>query len=277
MKEILIDFWKETIQYDSPCYLHNEDKSSLNNYFRDKKQGKEYLLNDLVPDPNNPESLLKIEANPTAFRNYSIPVPYVGDIENAKVFYLTGNPGYMHGDYFHTQNSKDLVQDLKNNIKQGESLDKEYPFMFLNPKYYFTGGYEYWIKKTRNIENALVKSYQGKDEIQKILKARQAIAKNFAVLELTGYPSASMNQSAINQLVSKEIIVNFVKKVLIPLVKDDKVIIICARSLKLWDLEDEVKKKTRGLVYLNNRGGSISDSKLIELVKVGLIDKLNSQ
>ena len=44
----LINFWKETIKKDNPCFIHDEDNAVLKSYFGGKRESKKYLLNKEV-------------------------------------------------------------------------------------------------------------------------------------------------------------------------------------------------------------------------------------
>lgn len=247
----LIKFWKEiSNKKENESKIHHQDIQSL-------KKASIDIENELINDlrPNSLENIVAIEKKSTAFHNQMIPVPYVGDVQNAKIFYLTGNPGYEHADYFNNQHTSGLINELRNNLIQ-ENLDKDYPFFCLNPKYSHTGGYRYWMSRLKKL-----RAKMSIDLKMSQTETLEFLGKNLAVLELTGYPSKSMNHNIINNLESKRLITEFVDK---DLVKRKDVLILFARSSNLWNLNDILKKNIQAKTYEFNtgqsRGGYISDN-----------------
>jgi hypothetical protein len=250
----LVNFWKEVAN-------HTSSKSKIHpNDSIDEK----YLINGLRPDDIN--RVYEMDNNPTKLHNEMIPVPYVGDILNAKIFYVTLNPGYEHGDYFVYKHTKGLNEDLLNNLKQ-ESPNVDYPFFCLNPSYCHTGGYRYWEKMLKKLIARVIEN--GDSTISEI-DVREYLAKNFAVIEMTGYPSKSCDRKVLQSLQSTILAKNFVKNYLI---KRDNIKIMIARATDFWGVKDE-NKKIYNFGKGQTRGGYISD---VVIDKLKLVEFITSE
>jgi hypothetical protein len=72
-----------------------------------------------------------------------LPMPFVGDVENAVVSLLMLNPGLVPSDYFGEFEVKDYRNALLENLKQtaGSQL------LFLDPRFSWHGGFVYWHTK----------------------------------------------------------------------------------------------------------------------------------
>lgn len=129
-----------------------------------------------------------IYPEPNQFIRGLIPIPYVGDLRDAKVFYFTANPGYLHLDHYLEFKDAYYRDRLKYNLAQTELHRQDYPFFFLDPKLAHTGGYMYWVKKFEPLIEVLVSS--GECDSREV--AIKRIAQKVAVIELTGYRSDGM-------------------------------------------------------------------------------------
>jgi hypothetical protein len=247
----LVTFWREVADNSSSkSKIHKKDIID-----------KTFLVNDLRP--SDVTKIYEIDSNPTKLHNEMIPVPYVGDILNAKIFYITLNPGYEHGDYFVNKHTNGLNDELLNNLKQ-ESLNPEYPFFCLNPEYCHTGGYRYWDKMLKKLISKIVQN--SKSKVSEI-DVRNYLAKNFAVIEMTGYPSKQSDRKSLEQLTSSKLAQSFVKNAL---EKRENVKIMIARATEFWKVESEgskIYKYEKG----QTRGGYISDAVIDKLKLVNFI------
>jgi hypothetical protein len=159
------------------------------------------------------------------FHTGLLPIPYIGDLRTAKVFLLMANPGLGHSDYKAEYDDIEYREAVNQNIKQ--IPDRDYPFFCLNPKFAWTGGFQYWEKKFESLATKLRKitgtSYE---------ETWQLLAKNVVVLELIPY--RSKNSCIIRELQSTELIKNFVKKALIPKTEDGSIILVAMRKVEEW-------------------------------------------
>jgi hypothetical protein len=252
----LLEFWKKTIKSSGP-YVHESDKKIIGYQFFFKTK-EEYPFGEQVLS-----EIVKKE-NKYYFHTNLLPVPYSGDIKNAKIIYLSGNPGYEHSDYFNEFNDPNFQKLLVQNIEQ--RFDKvESPFIFIDSQIAHTGGYRYWSSRI----NPLLKELK-KIKSLKINKdaSRKYLSKNFGVLELTGYHSLSMNHSVIEKLYATSLIRKFLN-IKIQEANDGKCIVLVARAKKLWGLTEE-QLKSKNVIDItksSSRNGFLSKGVATSIVK----------
>ena len=152
----LIDGWRACRGRKSP-YLFPGDNPQVMEFARVFKSFDEYIESDIFGAKND-----------QSFHLGLLPIPYLGNLEMASVYILMLNPGLSPGDYHAEQNSEEYVEECKNNLHQ-DNKDSTFPFLFLNPKYAWHPGFEYWHKKLRDIilylSDGLAIPYQAAMEI----------------------------------------------------------------------------------------------------------------
>lgn len=118
------------------------------------------MTNSWLKLPDRPDYVLPSEKDAITAHNrkakleYKIwpnlyPVPYAGNVAKAKVIFLQLNPGVEIPPGFDRPIDEDeefpeLLRAEQKNIRQEKM---EYPFIYLDPKLRFTGGFRYWTKK----------------------------------------------------------------------------------------------------------------------------------
>ncbi|HMN16792.1 MAG TPA: hypothetical protein PKD03_04200 [Ignavibacteriaceae bacterium] len=186
----------------------------------------------------------------TKFHTGLLPSPFSGNILTAKIFILALNPGFSTRDYYEETYNQEIIKKRKLRLKNIFS-EVDYPWMSLNPKFAWTGGYDYWTKKLlpiiQELRNNNNKTYK---ECLKIL------SQNLAVVELVPYHSKSFGLSMIkmNKLRSVSLMKDFVKNDLLNRAKNNKAIIIITRKSKYWDLP----RHKNIIRYNNNEARSAS-------------------
>jgi hypothetical protein len=192
-----------------------------------------------------------------------LPVPYVGDLRKARIFLLTLNPGFEPLDLYGEHTNRDFKKDLVHNLTQS-SLDSEYPFLTLNPKNSWHGGYKYWSKRFSDLTAFF--------QTERKCSFRQSlafIAQNVAVMEAAPYHSTSFDVSkkVISQLQSSRAIYTFVKEELVPRALEGKILLIVLRANWFWELNASTnviiykQSEARGSsLSLNSRGGQAIQS-----------------
>ncbi len=222
----LINFWKEldirNLKNEQKPFVHPDDEAIFENNYTTINNYNDYINNpNFRPDDNK-------------FHLNLIPIPYIGNIEDAKVYILMLNPGFGILDYFAESNEK-VREALIYNLEQNKTiLDSQYPFIFLNPEFLWHGGGQYWEKRLKDlIDEAQIPS-KGP-----YVKKLSYIAKKIAVLQFIPYHSKSYHHL---ELKSSEIMLNFVKKELVKKAQDDKICIICPRGEKYWEKAADNKK-----------------------------------
>lgn len=218
----LIDFWEQFNTEEKPLF-HEKDKNNIKKDYYKCNNFKDYIKH--IKSQN-----FKSE---NKFHSGLIPIPYIGDIENAKIYILMNNPGFEILDYYAESCNKKLRDTLIDNLHQEKKLlDSEFPFIFLNPEFLWHGGGRYWEIKLKNIieeTKILFKcSYAG---------ALSHVAKTVAVLQFVPYHSKDFLFP--NGLESSKIMREFVKEELLKKAKEKKIYIICARGKNYWNLEDD--------------------------------------
>lgn len=128
--------------------------------------------------------------NSSGFHLGLLPVPYLGNLETASVFILTLNPGFSPLDYF-SETDLDFREALCNSIDQS-TLDEHFPFLGLNPKFAWHGGFAYWRGKLQSIAERIVQSTG-----VTCLEALQKLSQTIATLELVPYHSASFGGGSL--------------------------------------------------------------------------------
>jgi len=187
-----------------------------------------------------------------------LPVPYVGDLRKARVFLLTLNPGFEPLDLYGEATNGDFKKDLVHNLTQS-SLDSEYPFLTLNPKHSWHGGYKYWSKRFSD----LIAFFQTERKCS-FRQSLAFIAQNVAVLEAAPYHSTSFKVShkTIATMASCKAIRSYVHKELIPRALDQKILLIVLRANWFWKLNPSenviIYSQAEAIgssLSLNSRGG----------------------
>ena len=192
-----------------------------------------------------------------------LPVPFVGDLRKARVFLLTLNPGFEPLDLYSEDTNADFKKDLVHNLTQS-SLDSEYPFLTLNPKHSWHGGYKYWGKRFSD----LIAFFQTERKCS-FRQSLAFIAQNMAVLEAVPYHSTSFKVShkTIATMESWKAIRSYVHKELIPRALEEKILLIVLRANWFWNLDAStnviIYKQSEAIgssLSLSSRGGKAIQS-----------------
>lgn len=159
------------------------------------------------------------------------------------------NPGLNPSDYIQGNNPKFNEIHINNLQQEG---NEEYPFYLLNPTICSHPGYNYWIKKLKDI----IKKVKNTEDIS-WLETQKLLSKRIALLELIPYHSKNfgIKDKVVNQMASVRDIKYFVKEKIVPKARNNKCLIIVMRSSKRWDIEQEENI----IVYSSTeaRGGSL--------------------
>lgn len=245
MFEELIHFWKTNVDIKSGNYIANADRPILSKY-----------------NPLPPHSFNKFIKSEEYGRKGSkkvhsglLPRPYAGDIENARIYFLMINPGFGPWDYFDEEN-KDYRLAGINTLFQ-ENLDPMYPFLYLNPKYCWTGGGRYWNKKLAPVVKE-VKDQKNKKHPKNCSyqEALSFVSQRFAVFELFPYHSQipPITNSDIKILPSCKIIKESIAKMAVE--HPDRLFIV-ARKVGMWGLSMN-KKNIITFTGGESRGANLS-------------------
>ena len=213
----LINFWRQ-LKLNNKPFIHKKDKDILENIDRVKLSFKDYIKN-----VNN------LFSNNTQIHTGLLPVPYTGDLQKASIFLLMINPGFNHNDYYsETINNYKIA--LINNMRQ-ENIDKNYPFLFLNPSFCHTSGGVYWLRKFDSLIRGLKDRLRNKT-YEDILKH---ISKNVCSLELFPYHSKNLK---INNIVLKCPSVCRIRAIIDELMRRKNTLIVCLRQPENWGVNN---------------------------------------
>ena len=242
----LIDFWNNYETSTQSNSIHPDDISFIES-FKDR-----ILFNKFDSYEEEINNLLESENTDRKFLATLPPGPYLGDLKNAKLFFLLINPGFGYMSYYEARHTE-IQKEIYKTIYQ-KNLDKDYPFFLLNPKFLWTAGGQYWHKKFHRLITEISIS-----ENKTYLETLKMFAKNIAAIELIPYPSKNIghiSKSMIHSLKSTEKALNFVKK----LAEQQDILIVVMRQARNWEIGtiDKNKIKAKILTFGANQDQSAS-------------------
>ena len=155
-----------------------------------------------------------------------IPVPFMGDMLNASIYVLMLNPGLGPGDYFEYK-VPSLRRALIANLRQKR---KVMPFVWLDPRFAWHGGFGYWDRKLKRVMETLAAS-----KGMSLANARSTLGSDLAVVQLVPYHSVGSNQRALRQLPSVGLAKDFVRRTVAKRIKTQEAIVVVMRQVKNWN------------------------------------------
>jgi len=182
------------------------------------------------------------------------PVPFIGDMRKASIYVLMLNPGLGPGDYFEYKVPsfrRALLANLRQKHKKGAM-----PFVCLDPRFAWQGGFGYWHQKLKGVIKALAKSKR-----MSLAEARWTLGTELAVVQLVPYHSTTfVNQKALQQLTSVRLAKNFVRRTVAKRVRARDAIVIVTRQVKIWDqcLPDDLVEEHGIIRYTASEARSAS-------------------
>lgn len=183
-------------------------------------------FSDYISDPNfGTTSSQKIHAG-------LIPSPYGGNILKAKIYILGLNPGFGPHDYYAESSIKEFRKGKIEQLRQ-EDLDKDFPWLYLNPLFCWHGGWKYWTGRLGDIINKL--SEQKGISYNEALKR---LSQKIACLEYIPYHSKSYGiaKSIAGEMLSPQLMKAFVHNYVVPKARKGEAAIIVTRHVELWEL-----------------------------------------
>lgn len=219
MMHTIIKYWREFDAHTRP-YVHPSDNMLLDTQYYAFHDYDEYCQSNAFGKDDR------------RFHLNLLPSPYDGDIVHASVYILLLNPGVSHIDYYVESTNHEIEEAMLSTIRQ-DVHDSEYPLIWLNPRYLWTGGGTWLERKFKDILVFLVdtRGYSYQD-------ALKHLARKVAIIEMYPYHSQSLNPSKSLQrgIVSRQIAKNFVKEYVVKKARDEKACIISLRRSKEWEL-----------------------------------------
>ncbi|MEN7547845.1 hypothetical protein AAG747_07990 [Rapidithrix thailandica] len=218
----IINYWRN-LDINNDNYLHNDDIDILQNVDQVNLNFQQYVEN-----PNN------LFGNNFQLHTGLMPVPYTGNLRDARIYLLMVNPGFHHNDYYSENSVIEYRTALARNLRQ-ENLDENFPFLYLNPQFCHTSGGEYWLKKFNSLIEGLKDRLGNNYSYDNILSL---ISRNICILELFPYHSINfkLSQRVINNCPSVKRIRQFVDSIINNNERD--ILIACLRQPNNWGINE---------------------------------------
>jgi len=196
-----------------------------------------------------------------------LPIPYVGNLNEADVFVLKLNPGFHDADFFAEFKSPEFHTASIRGLQQDFSAD-DFWFRYLNPAFSWHPGYDYWVKKFNDIAVILAeKAWDGNVRL-----ALLELSRRLAVIELVPYHSRTYREGSLaNHLPSAQLVKRWVKEVLAPRAIRGQAVIVVSRQAATWGLDEQPgsivcndNTEARGAhLTQNTRGGRLILDRLL--------------
>lgn len=163
-----------------------------------------------------------------------LPVPFMGDLQRARIYLLMLNPGFRPASYYAEEQSAEYRQALLRNLRQ-EHGGELYPFVSLDPQFAWHGGFTYW--HTRLGPWAAELSLQRGCSHQEALSV---LARSICVLQLVPYRSSrfGLPVRVVKQLASVRLALEYVRDALVPRAQAGEALIVATRSGEHWRLPE---------------------------------------
>ncbi len=208
-----------------------------NPWLKLSSDGPEYVLDideGCVCDHN------KCASAQTRFESKSIPEPFIGNPETARVVFLGKNPGHRDGAEEEYKRNKELCAAMFSNLRHELT---GYPFYPLNPVFSKTGAGEWWLRRTPQLQDAL-----GGD--------LRRLSQRMMVIEWFPYHSIRFPGRRC-KCPSQDYSAKLVKQML-----DKRVLVVGMRARSLWINED---RRIEEIQFLRNpQCGHISRGNTVE-------------
>jgi len=189
-----------------------------------------------------------------------MPVPYIGNLLHAKIYFLLLNPGFNPQDYHDEQNENFNSAQIQT-LKQ-EKLDC--PYYPLDPRFCWTSTAAWSHKKL----GLLIRTYATHNDLS-YLESSKILSKQICSIELFPYHSKSFkgDKNSLN-IKSTQLIREFVEE----RSQDERSLIFVMRQAKTWNLPERknIIKFTPG----EARGAHIS-KKYVDIILEYLKNDLN--
>ncbi len=221
-KNPLVQFWAE----HEGLGFHRCDLDLIK-----KHQVVSWTLQDALTEKNywDPE-----KDDETKIHKNLIPAPYRGNLEKAKLYVLSTNPGFRLGNYVEDHQNKEHIEMRRKVLRQ--EIDR---FVDLDVQRVQSGGGRYWKDKFAKPVKTLaeVKGIPNHEVVSRI-------SPLIAIIELCPYHSEKAPGGWAFELPSAKAAKNYVHETLLPrATANEEILLVCIRSAKKWGLEGITNKK----------------------------------
>ena len=226
-------FWSKYIPYK----LHPDDEDYLNND-KDKycleipiNEFRNQYGEDLKSD-STLENFKKEKGNQNKIFINLLPIPFLGDVVNAKVYILMGNPGFHSSAYIDEVENEDYVKLIKKNL-----LLSSDSFICLKDEAKETGGYKYWSQKGR-----IPKISQALDNINNKSSAEnyKFVRDSVCIVESIAYHSCAKPNNELYKLPSSKLTKRLVNEYIQNRVYEKKAMCFVWRSASFWKMKEHL-------------------------------------
>jgi len=217
----------------NPYKLHPEDEKYLGQ--NKQKYCLEFSIEELrakygsdLKSDNTREKFVNDKQNKNKILNNLFVVPFFGDVENAKIYILMGNPGFHTGDYIDEIEDKKYIELLKENL----SLNSK-TFTCLKDEAINTGGFRYWSNKGRISKiSKYLTSLNNKSSIKNYEYVKQSVR----VVESIAYHSCNKPNDELYNLPSSKLTKKLVNEYIQQRVNENKAMCFVWRSVNFWNM-----------------------------------------
>ena len=216
----LVHFWSE-FRLGMSTNVHPQDLELLNSWKLDSEvhvSVEQYVNSDVF---GHDGSTLQLGLTPA---------PYSGDLSKADIFILMLNPSFSIVDLFGEYDMPEFKQAVEKTLRQ-DLQDEEFPFVYLNPKFCWSGAYQWWEPKVRDVALELAKQQN-----LRYIDALKAVSQHIACIELIPYHCVSGPNRKLERLPSAKAAYRYVRDELLPRARAGEITVIATRKIVNWGL-----------------------------------------
>ncbi len=179
MPNELVNYWKRWNYTVGMLKVHPDDVDWMTRNWKGPLESEQFKnLREYTRSP-------RFGANDSDLHLSLLPVPFVGNLENAKVIIFLANPGFTNADYYLAEQHSFSDLFLRN-LRQENDL--EFPFVYLDPEFAWSAAFEWWESRLRPIITELTLR-----DRSTYLDSLRKVAQNIAVVEMFPYHSVNGN------------------------------------------------------------------------------------
>ena len=164
-----------------------------------------------------------------------LPVPYVGNLSEAKVWILLLNPGCGPLDFFGEDRVPEYRQAILDNLLQNDAARRR-GFFYLDPEFSWSGGFRYWHGKLRGV----VEEFRERTGLGDV-GAWDQVRGSIATLELVPYHSSKFRlpSRTLAQLESVRLVRSYLSDHLLPRARNGAATLVVTRKSRMWHVSGE--------------------------------------
>jgi len=177
-------------------------------------------------------NFLPWDVNCTRLHLGLIPLPFIGNVLKASVYFLLLNPGVSATDYHAEYEIPGFRRRLLSNLRQ-DFADERFSFLPLDPEFAWHSGAAYWEKKLKHVATQLCERTGAPQAV-----VRETIAQHVCAIELLPYHSRSfgLSHGACEAVPSAQLARTFVHHLKSADSADEKLFVVMRRE-RGWGLD----------------------------------------